>query len=211
MPITANIVRITLRYKFLGQNCQTAREFHPVGAAWLTADPLGAAEAWWNHVKAAWRALALTTSDISFESVLFEEIDGGGGGFAEFAVPTAERAGTRGGGLGDLLPPYVAVGCKLTVATRATRPGQMRLPFAAENDNVNGVVQNAYLALANSLADLYDTTITLGAPVATGNLQPLVVRREGDPPLITASQPIVGHVLNGFFTSQVSRRVGHGS
>jgi hypothetical protein len=211
MAITAGIVRITLRMTWLSQQVQTARDYEPIGAAWLTADAIQGAEAWWNHVKAAWRALAITAPIATFNSVLFEE-QGGGGGFAEYAIPVAEQQGTRAAGtLGDFMPAFTAVGCKLTVATRATRPGQMRIPFAAEGDNSVGLVQPAFVALCNTLADLYDTQITLGAPVATGNLQPLVVTRQGSPPVIIDSQPIVGHVINPFFTSQVSRRPGHGS
>jgi hypothetical protein len=211
MPITAGVVKITLRYTLMGQRCQTMRTFRPVGAAWLTADAAQGAEAWWNHVKAAWRALSITGSSFTFQSVLFEEV-GAGQGFGEYAVPTAEQGGTRAAGtLGQYLPPFNAVGVKFTVGTRATRPGQMRVPGPTEGDNSDGNVSAAFIALVDALADVYDTPITLGAPVALGTLQPLVVTFSADGSIVLEDQDIIGHVTNPVFTSQVSRRPGHGN
>lgn len=210
MAITASVVRITLKYTYLGQKCQTVQHYTPIGAAWLTADAIGGATAWWNDIKAAWRACIVTSSNFEFDTVLFEEI-GGGGGFAEYAVPLAEKQGTRAvGSLGDWLAPFTAVGCKQVVGTRVTRPGQKRFPGAMEGDNQTGSVNTTYLALIDPLAAKYSTMQTMGAPVATGNLTPIVASYDAGGAVI-ATQPITGYLLRTTFTTQVSRRQGHGN
>lgn len=210
MPITAEIVRITLKGTFLNQKWQSVQHFAPVGAAWLTADALAGAQAWWDNVKAAWRASVPANAGFTFDSVLFEEI-GAGLGFGEYAIPAAEQLGTRTGTSGDFLPTFAAAGVKLTVGSRVTRPGQKRFPGGMEMDSTGSAWTAAYITIIDALADKYDTSLTLGAPVATGNLQPKVVRLAADGVTVVASQDVVGHVTNPNVTSQVSRKIGHGS
>lgn len=211
MAITSGLVSIILRYTFLAQRCETTSYWSPGGAVWLTANAAQGAEAWWNEVKDEWRALFPASSDVSMDSVFFQEI-GGGLEYGEYAIPVGERLGTRSAsGLGDFLPAYVAVGCRLSVTTRTTRPGQKRFPFALEGDNVNGRVGDDFLALCATIAALYSTPLIMGAPVATGTLTPQVVHFPTVARPTQTQQEAVGYVLNGFFTSQVSRRPGHGS
>lgn len=211
MAITSGLVEIILRYTFLGQKCETPSYWSPGGAAWVTANATQGAEAWWNEVKTVWRAMAVTSGSLTFDSVFFQEI-GGGLEYGEYAVPSGEREGTRdGASLGAFLPAYVAVGCRLSVTTRATRPGQKRFPFPTEADNNDGHVEAAYLSLVAAVAEKYSTPLIMGAPVATGTLTPQVAGFTGSPPTLRAQQEAVGYVLNGLFTSQVSRRPGHGA
>lgn len=211
MAITSGLVRVDLRYTFLAQRCETTSFWSPGGAAWLTANAAQGAEAWWNNCKDRWRALFPSDAGNVFDSVFFEEI-GGGGEYGEFAIPTDERGGTRDGtGAGGFLPPYAAVGCRLTVTTHATRPGQKRFPFALEGDNDNGNVEAGFLALCADLGDFYSAPATLGAPVLAGTLTPQIVHFPTVPDPTQRQQEAVGYVLNAAFTSQVSRRVGHGS
>lgn len=212
MAITGDALLITLRYTLLGQNCQTAQFYTPGGAAFVTANCDAVGEAWWNDVKTAWRALApISDPNVRFISVLVEEFDGSGG-LGEFAIPSSEQLGTRSLSAGyDLMPSYCALGCRLTVPTRTTRPGQKRFPFLVETDVSLNVIGAAYLALANTLAGKYSATITLGAPVALGTLTPKICSRDPADGHIVASQDVSGFVLNSFITSQVSRRYGHGS
>lgn len=212
MAFSASHIEITLRYTNLSQNCQTARVYSWDGAAIAAAAPAQVGEAWWNHYKAAWRALAVTTSDVAqFLSVLVREV-GGGLAYGEYAIPAGEQLGTRdGSGLGNPLPPFVATGCRLTVGTGATRPGQMRIPFALEGDSDGTVFNSTWLALCEDLADLYSNANAMGAPVATGVLFPNVVTFGADNDTIVADQDIVGYVLKTTITSQVSRRIGHGN
>jgi hypothetical protein len=211
MPITGNLLEIVLRFSWLQQECETVQFYKPGGAAFLTATPAGVGEAWWNDVKAAWRAMAPSSSDAVFKSVFVREYNGLGG-YGEFPIPVGEIFGTRSAtGLGDFMPPYVAAAGKLSVATNVTRPGQKRLPFALEGDNVNGKIQAAFQTLCNAVLAKYSTTITLGAPVATGVLVPQIVRKAGSPPAPSAWQDVVGYVLNQNFSTQNSRKFGHGS
>lgn len=210
MAITSGLVNIILRYTFLAQQCQTGSYWSPGGAVWLTANAAQGAEAWWNEVKDEWRATVPDTAEATFDSVFFQEI-GGGLEYGEYAVPVGERRGTRSGtGFSTFLPPYVAVGCRLSVTTRVTRPGQKRFPFAGEIDNASGVVDPAFLALVAPVAALYSTPLIMGAPVATGTLTPQVARFDPVDDHLVAQQEAVGFVLRGTFTSQVSRRPGHG-
>lgn len=210
MAIISGLVRIDLRYTFLGQKCETTSYWSPGGLAWEAVNAAQGAEAWWNNCKNNWRALYPVGSANTFDSVFFEEV-GGGEQYGEYAIPGAERNGTRvTTGMGDFLPAYVAVGCRLTVTTHATRPGQKRFPFAVEGDNVDGRVGVGFLALVANLGDFYSSPATLGAPVALGTLTPQVVHLPTTSAPTLVQQECVGYVLNAMFTSQVSRRPGHG-
>lgn len=211
MSFSAEYIEIALRYVFEGQQCQTARVYRWDGAAIATATPAALGEAWWNHYKAAWRGLALNNAAlVRFASVFVREV-GGGLAYGEFAIPTGEQTGTRAASTTGYLPSYAAVGCKLTVGSGVTRPGQMRIPFLLEEDVTDNVVQAGFLTLAGVLADLYSEGNTLGAPTATGVVFPSVVTYGVDANEVLNGQDIVGRVLNSFVTSQVSRRVGHGN
>lgn len=212
MAILGTKLRITLRYVLLGQMCQTAQVYFPGGAAFATANADGVGEAWWNHVKDDWRAMfEADTSRAAFNSVLVEELDAGLA-YGEYAVPVGEREGTRPATAAPgWLPSYVALGCRLTVGTRLTRPGQKRFPGFTEADLVDNEVQAAFLALGADLAVRYSSTIALGAPVATGVLIPIILSLDPVTGAEIARQDVVGFALNPMVTTQVSRRFGHGS
>jgi len=211
MPITSNLAKIVIRFRHLGQQCENVGYYEPAGAAWLLANGTQGAEAYWDNIKDRWRALYTDDSETVTTSVLFEEI-GGALSFGEFAVPTEEQHGTRESvGLGDYLPAYVAVGIRLSVSTRATRPGQKRIAFATESDNAAGIVDPAFLTLVEDAADIWSTNLVLGAPVLAGALVPLVVHFPTTEDPDQRQQEVVGHVVNDVFTSQVSRRPGHGT
>jgi len=211
MAFSASHIEITLRYTALGQNCQTARCYTWDGVAVATATPQTLGEAWWNHYKDAWRALAPAgVVNAQFLSVLVREV-GGGLAYGEYAIPTIEQEGDRSGTLEAQLPSYTAVGVRLTVGSSVTRPGQFRVPFLNEVDTAGNDVDPAFITLCEDLAELYSSPNTLGAPVATGVITPTVVRFGTDQNDIDASQPISGFVINPFATSQVSRRRGHGN
>lgn len=211
MAFSASEIEITLRYTLLGENCQTARTYSWDGAAIAAATAPQLGEAWWNHYKDAWRALAPPTlSEAQFLSVLVREV-GGSLSYGEFAVPTDEQEGDRAGTLAALLPSSNALGVRLTVGSLVTRPGQMRVPFLNELDTSGNDVGAGFQALAEDLATLYSQSNILGAPTATGVITPLVVRFGADNDTVLASQEIVGFVINPFATTQVTRRKRHGS
>jgi hypothetical protein len=212
MAFSASHIEITLRYTILGQNCQTRRVYTWDGVAIATATPSALGEAWWNHYKAAWRALAVpNVLNAEFKTVLVREV-GGGLAYGEFAIPSGEAQGTRDAtGLGSISPSYEAVGCRLTVASGVTRPGQFRIGFMTDADSSGNNVAAGFLALAEDVAELYSQNNILGAPTATGVLTPMVVRFGADNDTIAASQDVTGHILNTLMTSQVSRRAKHGT
>jgi len=212
MAFTSSLASITLRWIWLGQQMQTKRYFKLTGAVFLTATPENVGEAYWNHVKTVWRALPVSSMTNVFQSVLVEEI-GGGQAFGEYAIPSGEKGGARAAGtLGDVLPSFVNVGVRFTVASRVTRPGQMRIPFMYDGDTDAQGVAAPFTTLVTALANIYDTDMALGAPVATGVLRMQVVKFSGTvPPVVVSQQDVVGHVVNGNVTSQVSRKVGRGS
>lgn len=210
MPITGSHARVTLTYEFLGQKCQTQRDYELAGAAFLTATAAGVAEAWWNDVKTAWRATVPNDALATFQSVRVEEF-GGGFGFGEYAIPLAEQKGTRSPtGLGEFLPAYVAVGCRLVVATRVTRPGQVGFPFVMEGDNANGTLQATLLGLLNTLAAKYSAAVALGAPVATGTMHPSVIKNPDFNTSPAVHQRITGHIVNTSLRHRNTRTPGRG-
>lgn len=211
MAFSGSHIEITLRYTNLSQQCQTARVYTWDGAAIAAASAVQVAEAWWNHYKAAWRALVGGgASNGQFLSVLVREI-GGSLSFGEWAVPTGEQAGTRTGLTAANMPSFTSVGVRLTVGSLVTRPGQMRVPFMNEEDSVANAVQPTFIGLVEDLATLYSEPNILGAPVATGVITPVVVHYDPDTGAFVGSQPIEGFIVNPFTTTQVSRRYGHGN
>ena len=211
MPITSSLVRITLRYTFLAQLCQTQRTFEVEGSFSPDISAANLGEAWWNDVKAAWRALVPPSTDFVFTSVLVEEV-GGSLNFGEYAIPSGEQQGTRVPGVvTNFMPAYCAVGCRLTVATRVTKPGQMRIPGLLELDNEAGAATSGFLALCEDIAEKYANDLLLGSPAALTTIHAQVTNSNDVDSPPGFYQPIVGFVLNPSLTSQVSRRPGHGS
>src|SRR5947208_2564809 len=123
MGITSGLIRVTIRFMHLAQQCEYVGYYFLGGAAWLTANRPDGAEAYWNNIKDRWRALYPASTPTLTSSVLFEEL-GGSLSFGEFAVPSDEQHGTRSlDGFGNYMPAYTAVGIRLSVASRTTRPG----------------------------------------------------------------------------------------
>lgn len=211
MPVTAPHIKVLFRYTYLGQKCQNVQWFRPVGAAFLTATMDGVLEALWANMEADLRQITPASLTLaSWDSLLGEEL-GGGGSFAEYPVPDAERVGTRAGGAdSDLIPSFNAGGFRQTVGTRATRPGQKRFPFLMESDVSNNELGATYKSFLEAIAIRFSNPVVLGTPVATGVLQPEVGGTEvsGVP---TVFQDITGFVINPDVTSQISRKKGRGA
>jgi len=179
----------------------------PLGVS-VTAPQLG--QAWWNHVKAVYRALVVNTIADAFQSVTVRVVNNPTGDLGEYAIPPAEQVGTRSPPAGaDVMPSFNAGGVRLTVDTRATRPGQKRIPFILEQDSNSGLLTATYTTLIDTLMTVMTAQQTLGAPAALFVLQPKVFRL-GPSEIILAAQNITGWVTNPAVTSQVSRKLGRG-
>lgn len=176
----------------------------------VTSDGADISESWWNHVKGVWRALVVGGAGMQFLSVTARDLTDPTGLYGSFAVPSGERQGTRAAPpQAELTPSFAAVGVRLTVGTRTTRPGQKRLAGLAEEDLFGQAVHSGILSLVNAWAAVVTEDMILGAPSALVTLRPVVVRRDvtGTP---VAHQPVTGYLVNPFVTTQVSRKVGRG-
>lgn len=209
--VPGQYLEIQFRYTYLGQRCLTRQHYRMDGAAFLTATPAQVAEAYWNDVKTLWRSLFSTASTVGTQDALFVREIGGLQQYAEYPIPAAERVGTRAAGDdGEWVAPFMAAGVKLVVGSSVTRPGQKRITALREGDITGNSLVAAHQATVNSVAAIFSTPRILGAPVATGVLEPVVGGAivDGDP---TVWNDITGHVVNSFLTSQVSRKIGHGT
>src|SRR3990172_2616 len=64
-------------------------EFWPVSIT-----PVQFLEAYWNHVKAAYRGVFASNLTNAFETLRVRELNNPVGDYAEFDIPSAERTGT---------------------------------------------------------------------------------------------------------------------
>lgn len=204
------IIEISLRQVWLGQEVMQVFQYE-VGSPPVPAESQHVGEAWWNHVKTAYRACCPTIAGEVFQSVLLKSLSFPQGDYGEFAIPTGERAGTRTvTGQIDLLPPFNAIGMRLTVGSRLTRPGQKRFAFLVEGDQNAGQFGGSLYGLVQTLGNVLTEPMLLGAPAATTNLLPVVVRKtaNGTP---SVHQGVTGYLVNTRITTQNSRKIGKGS
>lgn len=166
------------------------------------------AEGWWNDVKTAYRAIVNTGSTNWFRTVRVTELNNPSGDFAEWDVPSGEQAGTRVLS-GELMPPFNAVGVRLLVGSRVTRPGQKRFTPVGEVDNVTGVLQASLRGLIVTLMNNLSTQKVLGAPALGTTLFPIVTRKNVAG-TVTAWQDVIGYLINNDITSQNTRKYGRG-
>lgn len=202
---------IKLRMTLLGQKIQVARTGYLSGGLIDTSTASQVAAAWWDTVKDAWRALnASNDGSATFDSVVLEE-NVPEGILGEYPIPDAEREGTRTGVTTTFLPSFVACGVRLTVDTRATRPGQMRLPFLTEQDVALNAIVGSYLSLAADVAAFYVGQQQLSV-IPENYVWDNQVWSVANPPIYPAvSQAITGYAVNPYVTTQNSRKLGRGN
>lgn len=169
------------------------------------------AEAWWNHVKAVLRGIPTTNIGGSFRSVEVRELNNPTGALGSYGIPSSEWAGTRTPGTeAQILMPFSAVGVRLDVGTRVTRPGQKRFAGLVEGDQNSGEVQAGVRNAVITAMTLMIASMTLGAPAATMTLKPVVVRKDALG-AVTAQQSITSYTINPYVTSQNTRKFGRGA
>lgn len=211
MPIVTSTLKIVVRGILLAQRVEVVQWYAPAGAAFLTANATAVGEAYWNDIKTLWRAAHLDSAFDTTTSIYVAE-PGESGAYGEYAIPLGEQQGTREEAeFGQYLPPYCVAAVRETVSSRVTRPGQKRFWGFGEIDNVNGILEPDATALVAALMVKFSDVITLGAPVATGTLAPIVVRIDRATGDITASQNVDGFVINPNLSTQNSRKIGRGS
>lgn len=206
---TGSLVEISLNELVLGQQMSQVFQYRVLGML-PTVSAVQLAEAWWNHTKTTTRALCQGATFASpFKTVLIREMNDSAGDYATFDIPVVEQTGTRTSGSGEAMPPYVSTATRLVVGSRTTRPGQKRMPFVLEGDNVSGLLQADLLGKTQTWAALITATMTLGAPAATVELHPIVCRKDAAG-FVTAYQDITGYLVNGYLSTQNSRKYGRG-
>lgn len=203
------LIEVSLRGLSLGSEVFNVFQYEViVGLGSVTA--AGYAEAWWNHVKTSMRGLFPISYSGYFRSVLLKELNNAAGAYGEYAIPAGERGGTRTIVSADApLPAFNAVGMRLTVGSRVTRPGQKRFTALVEEDVDYGNLTAGVLAAANTLGGVLTADMVLGSPAATATFRPIVVRKDVTG-AVTAHQPVAGFIVNSMPTSQVSRKFGRG-
>lgn len=213
MDLTVNdLLEITMGMDCLGQEALNCWQYN----IQTMPDPVGAvqiAEAWWNHVKTTYRGLFTNDQVHAYSFVRIRELNNPVGALAEYSIPFAEQAGDRAaGGATDQMPPFASAGVRLVVGTRATRPGQKRLPGVTERDQASGFLVNTgfYLDSVSDLMDVMVAPMILGAPAALVELIPIVTRKDATG-AVTAHQPVTGYLINDHVTTQNSRKIGRGS
>lgn len=173
-------------------------------------DMSNVAAAFWNNFKAPFRGLYPTDAGNVFTALRWQDLTDQTGALGEYAIPTAERTGTRTPpAQSEYAAAFIACGVRLTVGSRVTRPGQKRFYGITEGDINGNYFQAAYLAAATTLAANLSSNAILGAPATGVQLQPVVVRLD-DAGEIDVFQPVTGYLVNSVITSQRSRRLGHG-
>jgi len=210
MAITeGSVLQITVAGEANGQTLMNVWQFLVTGTF---SDISGGAvaNAFWQAVKTNYRALAPTGYTLAFQRVLVEDISEADGAYGEYAIPTGEQPGTRSTGAAEGLPTFNAVGVKLSVATRVTRPGQKRFGYMTEGDSVSGTVATALVTVVDTLMANVVGTLTLGSPALGMDLLCVVVRRDPLTGLADTYQEVVGWSVNPSVTSQVSRKAGRG-
>jgi len=142
-----------------------------------------------------------------------EKLEKGLGGTEKQAAKTDKSIANFTTGLGKAVKGvagFAAVGVRLSVGSRVTRPGQKRIPWLTEGDVAGPLVGAGFVAVVETLKETMTSGFVLGAPAEFCELDPIVVRKNVTG-AVTAHQPITGYVVNSLLTTQVSRRVGRGS
>lgn len=205
-------LEISMVMRVFEQQCMNVWTYRVVGSLAGTPTATQVGEAWWNHVKAAYRALASTAFLGAFQSVRVREMFNSSGALGEYPIPLAEQAGTRTPPTqGEGMPLFNAAAARLTVATRATRPGQKRFPFLLEQDSSGNQLQAAFAALVNTLLIAAEGEIVLGAPVATMTIQSEIISKSDNPETLIEAQDTTGYVIATNVSSQLSRKLGRGA
>jgi hypothetical protein len=209
MVDNSQMIELSFRGTIFSQRQMCVFQYE-VGGLSGPVSAVNVATAWWNHIKATLRPLVSSAHTTAFQTTFLRVISEVPGEYAEFAIPTGERAGT-GANVGQgLMPPFVAAAIRLTVGTSLTRPGQKRISGQDESDANSANWEAAYVTKLNSFAAIIGANMVLGAPAATMELTPIVVRKPPVGQPVTIAQAVTGTFVNGQITSQNTRKVGRG-
>ncbi len=203
-------IRMVLSGKVLGEQWQNVLHWSVNSPAASTYAEF--AEAWWLDFGDLWQNTCSPTTGILSVEVYDNEDPLGEYGF--YAPPVIDNTGIR---TGEQSAPFLATGVKWNVATRATKPGSIRLPGLTETDMLSGgQISTAYATAVQAYADAMVAGLSFGLLGAGGAV--LVVY--GAPHAASTRFParatgvyntVISATVNELVTSQVSRKYGRGS
>jgi len=206
----SSLLQISVRGHIFGQQSMNVFQYEVGGLSGPVA-AVNIGEAYWNHVKATYRPLISAGHGLAFESVFVEETGVIPGEYAEYAIPSGERAGTGANAGQGLMPPFVAAAIRLTVGTSLTRPGQKRISGQDESDANSSTWETAYGTKLTNFAAVIGLPMVLGAPAAAMELRPIVTKKPGVGLPVSVWQYVTGTFVNATITSQNTRKIGRGS
>jgi len=210
MAITeGTLLQISVNYTLYLQQMMNVWTYE-VGGTFSGITAGAVANAYWQRVKASYRGLISTDFGAAFSKVVVADASDPTGDYGEYSIPSSERTGTRSTSSSNGMPPFVAAGVRLAVATRVTRPGQKRFPGLMESDSAGENVDPGFITLVNAIMDAATVSVTLGSPALGMDLNPIVIKRDPATGSVLATEPVTGYTVNTRSTSQVSRKVGRG-
>lgn len=210
MGITVgSVLQVSVSGQANGQLLMNVWQFEVTGT--FSGISAGAvANAFWQATKTNYRAIAPAGYTLAFQKVFVEDITEPLGEYGEYAIPTGEQPGSRDTGAAEGLPTFNAVGVKLVVATRVTRPGQKRFGYMTEADSVSGTVASGLVTAVDNLMNTIVGGLTLGVPALGMDLSCVICKKDPTTGELLESQPVVSWLINPSVTSQVSRKAGRG-
>jgi len=211
MPINADSkLRVVINSSLLAQQVENVLHYGITSTAAISY--AGFAQAFWDDIKATWRAATtITTTALSID--VYDNTDPLGE-FGSYAIPTAEQPGLNGADSGA---PELAAGFLFSVPSRLTKPGSMRLAGVRGSDVGAGgffipATMVKYNALAANLLDGFNfgllaaghaNLLVYGAP------HPASVRFPArDTPVYQAVSAVS---VRPYSTTQNTRKYGRGA
>ena len=207
---TDSLIEVAVNCSYAGQQVLNVWQYR-VGAAVLAPNLAQIIEGWWNTVRSAYRGIYTNTLTNYFKTIKGRELNNPAGDFAEYNVQAGDTGGTRAGGSpNEMMPIFVSAGVRLTVGTRATRPGQKRFGPLHEGDVANGVLQAQLITPLQTFMGEMVLDITCMGPALGTVLHPIVCRKDLAG-AVTASQAPTGYLINTNATTQNTRKIGRGA
>lgn len=203
-----DVIQLDLVMDRFGDEVRNSWQYKITTTPAPTISAANIAEAWWNHVKTQYRAQVATAFGDAFREVQCKTLMSSTGDYGTFGIPPGEQPGTRSTPAGDSAANFLAVGAKLNVQTRVTRPGHKRFGFLFEADSAANTMQAAMLTLCENIC-IAARTPTLGIPALGIELLGQVVRKTTQGLLLT-SQEWTSFTVSNIVTTQNTRKVGRG-
>lgn len=200
LPDVPDVYRITVFQTSQGEEVINVFHYRDTSIGGPTA--VSVAQGFWDKVKAGWRAIPTTTQAYTFDTVRAEALFSPYV-FADYSIPLAEQAPTRVVA-SEPLSTVAAGMIRLTVGTRATRPGSKRISGLVEVDAVGNNLVTTIITALQTLGGLFDDTFNASGTALS--MTPVIVGYPGPQnPGAPRVQDVIGSSVDGRISHQVSR------